>query len=1090
MLLPIHEAELTIPEFWAEKGARIAGNLVRQLGCEQAQGFCQLYEYAKKALFVKMPSHPNFREFYIRLPLCKASFPENAIILKPADNSINISDYGPETGFKWVDPPAVYQLLLPNQIVNSWCDKFYFSEENLDINKPGLRRPQLGAIHAIAAHLSVKDDQPATIVMPTGIGKTETMLSSLVYNQCERVLVLVPSSILRTQIFNKFVTLGCLPEIGVVSKEIIRPRVSMLKQGIKNVAECKKLIGTSNVLISTPNLLNNLSEDVLEVLTESCSHLFIDEAHHVAAGTWSKIRDSFKNRKILQFTATPFRNDGKSLNGKVIYNYKLGEAQEAGYFKHIRLSPIEEYHGDYEADEKVASAALSILDDDIKQGYDHILMARVSTIKRAEELLPIYQRLAPDRNPCVIHSSMNKTETDGFFGSLNSRDTTAIICVDMLGEGFDLPNLKVAAIHDMHKSLAITLQFIGRFTRTAQAVGDAAAVVNVADPKVQDSLQSLYAENADWDKILRRQSEDVIGKEVALLDLVESLKGHGELSKHLSLWNLRPSFSTLIYSTQCDSWSPLAFVNVLSKKCTYWHALSHSLNILVVVVSRSEEVKWGRYKDLNDNTLELMIACWDYERKALFLYCSDYDFFRCDTMAKAICGETIEPVTGEKLFRIFGGVERPMVRNLGASKAGTISFTMYFGPNVTNGLDEVEKRQSNLNNLTGWGYELGEKVTWGCSQKKGKIWSVCGGPITEGEEWSACAWDKVMDSSIKESEITAGFLRPEVLKERYPSVPFSIQWGEKIISRPEDNVSIALGEVVQRIHEIDIEVALYSEKGPIQFNIKNDEICSTYELRIDSDNENGYEYKHVQGPKVTVQIGNGQPRSFEEYMVFDPVIIAYIDGSFSYNKFIVKVKESVDFFDKDNIEVCDWSGVDLKKESQGKEVLQDSIQYKIAQDIKQDYAVVFDDDNCGEAADLIGIRETEDHQIELDLIHCKFSSEEAPGARIGDMYTVCGQAQKCIRWKHSGFNYLADHMKRRQAKWESDGSTRFITGDLKELSYLKKQARRSRIKLNVVVVQPGLSKSKVSDDILKLLASTELFLKKTSDANFSVICSE
>ena len=105
------------------------------------------------------------------------------------------------------------------------------------------------------------------------------------------------------------------------------------------------------------------------------------------------------------------------------------------------------------------------------------------------------------------------------------------------------------------------------------------------------------------------------------------------------------------------------------------------------------------------------------------------------------------------------------------------------------------------------------------------------------------------------------------------------------------------------------------------------------------------------------------------------------------------------------------------------------------------------------------------------------------------MYTLCGQAQKCIRWKHSGFNYLADHMKRRQANWESDGFTRFIKGSLKELSYFKKQARRSRIELNVVVVQPGLSKCKISDDILKLLASTELFLKKTSDANFSVICS-
>ncbi|WP_346763412.1 hypothetical protein [Escherichia sp. E4694] len=39
----------------------------------------------------------------------------------------------------------------------------------------------------------------------------------------------------------------------------------------------------------------------------------------------------------------------------------------------------------------------------------------------------------------------------------------------MLGEGYDLPNLKIAALHDHHKSLAVTLQFIGRFTRVNKA---------------------------------------------------------------------------------------------------------------------------------------------------------------------------------------------------------------------------------------------------------------------------------------------------------------------------------------------------------------------------------------------------------------------------------------------------------------------------------------------------------------------------------------------------------------------------------------------------------------------------------------------
>ena len=44
-------------------------------------------------------------------------------------------------------------------------------------NRKGLRLPQIGAIHAIHAHWSVSHE-PATIVMPTGTGKTEACSQS------------------------------------------------------------------------------------------------------------------------------------------------------------------------------------------------------------------------------------------------------------------------------------------------------------------------------------------------------------------------------------------------------------------------------------------------------------------------------------------------------------------------------------------------------------------------------------------------------------------------------------------------------------------------------------------------------------------------------------------------------------------------------------------------------------------------------------------------------------------------------------------------------------------------------------------------
>lgn len=57
-----------------------------------------------------------------------------------------------------------------------------------------------------AAHWAVSD-RAATVVMPTGTSKTETMLSVLVAAVCRKVLVVVPSDALRAQLAEKFFTL-------------------------------------------------------------------------------------------------------------------------------------------------------------------------------------------------------------------------------------------------------------------------------------------------------------------------------------------------------------------------------------------------------------------------------------------------------------------------------------------------------------------------------------------------------------------------------------------------------------------------------------------------------------------------------------------------------------------------------------------------------------------------------------------------------------------------------------------------------------------------------------------------------------------
>jgi superfamily II DNA or RNA helicase len=94
----------------------------------------------------------------------------------------------------------------------------------------------------------------------------------------------------------------------------------------------------------------------------------------------------------------------------------------------------------------------------------------------------------------------------------------------MFGEGFDLPTLKIAALHSVHKSLGVTLQFIGRFARTGAGVGSATFVANTAEDGVPEALESLYREDADWNFLLADLSYDAIDPQAKLSELIANLE--------------------------------------------------------------------------------------------------------------------------------------------------------------------------------------------------------------------------------------------------------------------------------------------------------------------------------------------------------------------------------------------------------------------------------------------------------------------------------------------------------------------------------------------------------------------------------------
>jgi len=263
--------------------------------------------------------------------------------------------------------------------------------------------------------------------------------------------------------------------------------------------------------------------------------------------------------------------------------------------------------------------------------------------------------------------------------------------------------------------------------------------------------------------------------------------------------------------------------------------------------------------------------------------------------------------------------------------------------------------------------------------------------------------------------------------------------------------------------------------------------AAVYRLGISPEYPGGYLWQHVSGTKASFKKQGKEAEPLEVYLQRDPVIIRYADGTHSYNCFHIPTKLEAGIFPKEQIDAWSFDGIPLNAESMGKEANTATVQHHVYLRLQDEFDLVFNDDGSGEAADLVCLKNVDDGTIRLTLVHCKGAYAGHISGDIRNFYILCGQAQKCISVKHAGLDRLATNLRRREALWVDDGATRFLKGGPKQLSFFKEKSRKSKLEFEVVLVQPGVTSATLSDDMLRLLATTELFLKKTTEAAFRVI---
>lgn len=150
--------------------------------------------------------------------------------------------------------------------------------------------------------------------------------------------------------------------------------------------------------------------------------------------------------------------------------------------------------------------------------------------------------------------------------------------------------------------------------------------------------------------------------------------------------------------------------------------------------------------------------------------------------------------------------------------------------------------------------------------------------------------------------------------------------------------------------------------------------------------------------------------------------------------------------------------------------------------------MIFDDDGSGEIADIVAIAE-EDDEITVELYHCKYSNDKIPGARINDLYEVCGQTEKSVFWKSDGVE-LINRMKSREAKRLKNSSvSRFELGNIDILNMIQKKMLHKQIKMKIFMVQPGVDSSRISPEMRVVLGGTRDFCRDTFSVSVKLICS-
>jgi superfamily II DNA or RNA helicase len=904
------------------------------------------------------------------------------------------------------------------------------------VNNGQLRRAQLGAAWALSAHATVSRE-PALLVLPTGVGKTLVACLAPFLLSPQRVLVVAPGRLVRDQLAAGFSTLADLSRSGILAADPPLPRVLTVEHraGRTDWTEWRK----ADVVIGTPNVLSDGFPEVERIPSRMFDLVVFDEAHHLPARVWTAILDAVGAPAVL-LTATPTRRDGLPLPGELVYTYPLSQAIEDGVYAPVRFVPVSLPDG-ADPDATLAAAAADRLATTEHREAESRLLVRAGTQAEARRLVDVYAGVGLKLG--LVLGDTAPSTVRRILRDVGAGDMQGFVAVGAMIEGFDFPRLKVAAYHQPHRSLAPTIQFLGRLSRAVPS-GVRGELLAIPE-QVEGETQELYRAERDWADLM----PDIVDAAHEEERRIRRYAARGRISGPLdvSARALAPPRSARIYRLPDDVEPELDIdPERLGRADVVFRFFDPGSQLIAFITHRNVPQRWSQAPVLEVSEFDLHVVTWIEPQRALFVSTESSPALN-DLLASLGVDTSVRNLAPEDLVRLVVAADPGSYFSVGLRatqlrRAQGASYDMTAGRAVETALDYRTRASTILGHLMARP-KTGNRGTLGFSVAKSKLWEPDNADsLLEFRRWAEQRASELdgpaAGSTLPRLDVQLG-QRLDAFPDGLLGATLDFAWLTGQLLARVDNAQVpsgALDLLVRRENELTIEVTLTADDAPVWNGLQ-----SVSGAIVERENLGVQVVETSTGEIVDV------PRALQDA----PITIFFADGSSVVGDVSTPARAAPASLPESILLADEWQGVTITKELG----VGDSVQARTLQIASEGATWVATDHGSGEIADFISLA-LDGATASVRLYHCKGSGGAAPGRRVGDLYDVIGQCIKSIPWTISQqalWRELRRRLRDREAFSVLHGDRDEFGTEIERLA----ETPNALVVLEVIAVQPGVS---------------------------------